>query len=55
MFNAHQLTMRAFAWRPKQIPLKKWNIVKGDQVSQSNNYEQKLCANFDPVLLFLTG
>ena len=24
--------MRSFGWRPKQVPLKKWNIVKGDQV-----------------------
>ena len=27
------MAVRAFAWRPKQVPLKKWNIVRGDQVS----------------------
>ena len=27
-------SLRAFAWRPKQIPLKTWNIVRGDQVSE---------------------
>ena len=26
------LTNREFAWRPKQIPLKRWNIVTGDMV-----------------------
>ena len=34
MFNQSQMVaVRMFAWHPKQVPLKKWNIVRGDQVS----------------------
>ena len=26
------LTTREFAWKPKQVPLKRWNVVSGDMV-----------------------
>ena len=29
--------LRFFGWRPKQVPIKDWKIVRGDQVRSSSS------------------
>lgn len=40
-FSFGQQSVRTFAWRPKQVPLSQWNVVKGDLVQViSGRYKQ---------------